>query len=633
MPPRVFQPLVEVFLLVDQPRQRLSHWTRALAPLDDASAPPVATVDAYYDPTTNQAIFGLRYDELALGAERLRVVVELAVLVEIGMIQPAELSDGDRRRFVTERLARCTVHVGGQRTVVDALIELVRRLRALKITSAQSEMTPPTIQRYRPTEPVARARSETSDPRPQLAKGTRKVGDSPEPLVPLATRDFPAGPRDPEAFEPAVTMGRRPPSSPPNGEPRRPSPNVVTRAGVHRANTVTMSSTETQRILEASLSSTADLMNTQPLFEPEARPPEPPRPAGTIPPGVVRAPAVTRDAESINGSLARDVVLPPSEPPRAQEIIHARYLRGGRWLPVRIGSLSLRGAALMAVALPRLDDRVEVALAYTSHRALVRGTVTKVSTMDEAASSGTTTFTVTFELDDTARKQLTALLIAARAANVTIKPPPPRSTRRYPVEWPVCLGTTRGAIRAEALDVSAGGMFVKPLHPLVLDANLSFSAVLDDGLAPVSGRSRVVRNITDADAQAAGLSPGYGLSIVEMPEQDRERWWSFLTRIERRAGRRVLIAAGSARLVELQGGLVAAGYAVTGGSEPGAIAELASADAHPIDAALLDATWLATAGTPSGVEALLSARNVPCVTAHGDARRARIAIDKLLSVA
>lgn len=51
MPSRVFQPLIEVFLLVEQPRQRLSHWTQALAPLDDAAgAPPVAAVDAYYDP-------------------------------------------------------------------------------------------------------------------------------------------------------------------------------------------------------------------------------------------------------------------------------------------------------------------------------------------------------------------------------------------------------------------------------------------------------------------------------------------------------------------------------------------------------------------------------------------------------
>src|SRR5579859_5108085 len=129
MPSRVTPPLVEVYLLLEQPRQRLSHWSQALAPLDDAAAPPLARIDAYYDPASNQAIFGLRYDEHALGADRLSYIVEVALLAEIGMNQPAELSDGDRRRFVVDRLAGCTVHVADQRKVVAALIELVRRLR------------------------------------------------------------------------------------------------------------------------------------------------------------------------------------------------------------------------------------------------------------------------------------------------------------------------------------------------------------------------------------------------------------------------------------------------------------------------------------------------------------------------
>src|SRR5215470_15619182 len=129
MPPRVPSPLVEVFLLLEQPRQRLSHWSQALAPLDDAAAPPLASVDAYFDPASNQALFGLRYDEHALGATGLGYLIEVALLAEIGMIQPAELSEGDRRRFVVDRLAACTVHVSDQRTVVAALVELVRRVR------------------------------------------------------------------------------------------------------------------------------------------------------------------------------------------------------------------------------------------------------------------------------------------------------------------------------------------------------------------------------------------------------------------------------------------------------------------------------------------------------------------------
>src|SRR4051812_45921761 len=103
--------LVEAFLIVEQPRQRLGYFRHALSPLDDRSAPPLAMVRAYWDPTTDQALLNLAYDPVALGAYRLHYVVELALLAEIGMIQPGELSDGDRKRFLEERLSRCTLRV------------------------------------------------------------------------------------------------------------------------------------------------------------------------------------------------------------------------------------------------------------------------------------------------------------------------------------------------------------------------------------------------------------------------------------------------------------------------------------------------------------------------------------------
>jgi hypothetical protein len=301
-------------------------------------------------------------------------------------------------------------------------------------------------------------------------------------------------------------------------------------------------------------------------------------------------------------------------------------------VPLRVGSLSLKGAALMAVALPRVDDRVDVALAYAQHRALVRGAVQKVSTMKEAETSGATMFSVNFELDDGSRRQLTALLTAARAANVTIKPAPPRGTRRYPVEWPIVFGTSRGAVRAEALDVSADGMFVRPVNPLTLDDHLTFTAMLDDNHPPVSGHCRVVRTITETDAAISGLQAGYGLCILEMSDLERDRWSGFLSRVARRASKRVLIAASASRLAELQTGLVAGGYATTGGTEPGAIAQLVSAEARPFDAALIDATWLISEGSTLWVGSVFTARSIPYVTVHGDAKRARLAIDRLLSV-
>lgn len=511
---------VEAFLCIEQPRQRLSHWSAVLSPLDDHRAPPLAAINAYYDPSCDQALIGLTYDELALGSDRLSFVIEIALLAEVGMIQPAELTAGDRRRFLGERIARCSLHVGEQRTVVGALTELVRRVREVRAMPKRPAPPPP------------------PPPRAPVAVGT----------------------------DPSLRVA--------NVVPRANSPRPV---DIHRAPTVEVAAIDMQR-------------------------------------------------------MARVGSAEPHAASSAPAVIYARYLRSGRWVPVRLGAISLKGATLTANALPRLHDVVDVALVYGMHRALVRGPVQKVSTAEEAATSGAATFNVKFDLDDSSRRQLTTLLTAARAAKVTIKPPPPRHARRYPVEWPVSLGTLRGAITAEALDVSRDGMFVRAQHPLTPGTTLNFSATLDDSAGPISGRARVVRHVSESDAQRCGHAAGYGLLIVEMASSDRVRWNEFMTRIERRADKRVLIGASPGRFNELQSGLAALGYAVTGGTDPGALAQLASAEPRPVDAALIDAGWLTPATSSSYIETLFSSRNVPYVTMRGDVRRVRAAIDKLLSV-
>ncbi len=543
--------LLEAFLIIDRPRQRLSHWCSALSPLDDPNAPPFTTVIAYYDPSSDEALLGLRYDKGELGDGGLDFLVEIALLAETGMIQPDELSEADRRRFVGERLARCTFQVSDQRHITSALHELARRLRESK---ASVRPSPPPI----PASAALRyTRGDTEDPHLLVkAKGTRdRVKTPPMPM-------------------PATSESRATGSGSLSITQRAPSPNVIARSGIHRAPTVEM------------------------------------------------------DADDLHKHAIE--CIPPSA--ATAQMIYARYLRSGRWVPLRIGALSLKGAALMAGALPRINDHVDVALSFGGHRALVRGSVGKVSTVEETATSGAATFSVDFQLDDAARRQLTGLLTAARAARITIKPPPPRAGRRFPVEWPIGLGTSRGIVRGEALDVSKEGLFVRPLHALTLNSLVNFSAVLDDGAAPACGRGRVVRHIPELEARACGLQPGYGLNILEMGDGDRERWHRFLGRIEKRASRRILIGASPARMSELQTCLAAAGYAVTGGTDPGALVQLASAEARPVDAALIDASWLTPGMSGEFVESLFSARNVPCVTLHGDAKRARATVDKLLDV-
>jgi hypothetical protein len=528
--------------LVDQPRQRVAHWTQVLAALDSPLAPPLADITAHYDPAHDQAVLELRYDEMALANDRLAFIVEVAVLAEVGMIQPAELAVYQRQRVLEERLDRCKLSLPHQRSVIGALGALVKKLR--------DQRTPPPV-----PAPAMSPRGEDDPGMVISAKGTRD--NVPKVKQPTPSPDAPASGR-----------------------------HIIGRA--HRMKTSEIAPELAARLVTGT------------------RPTPPVVPASSAPFAPVG--------------------------PETQERIFARYLRGTRWVPARIGALSLKSAALLTGALPRLHDRVEIAFVYATYRAIVRGGVSKVSSVREAAASGASTFSITFEHDDISRRQMTELLVAAREAKIVIKPPPARQTRRFPVEWPATLSLPRGRVDVCALDVSTGGMFVRPAKPLEIGQAMPFSIGLDDSALPVEGRVAVVRTIDDAEAARCGLASGFGLAIVEMTEADRMRWLAFLARVERRAEKRVLIGAAPARFAELQAMLAGSGYAVSGGTDPGALVQLASNDARPADAVLIDAGWLQNGAASSWVESLFAARNVPCVTLQGDARRARSTVDKLLEV-
>lgn len=175
-------------------------------------------------------------------------------------------------------------------------------------------------------------------------------------------------------------------------------------------------------------------------------------------------------------------------------------------------------------------------------------------------------------------------------------------------------------------------MFVRPALPIERNAVLDVSVVLDDGAPAITARAKVVRHLGPALAKQCGLSAGFGLALLEMSDVDRARWQLFVSRVERRTEKRVLVGAPPTRLAELQASLAACGYAVTGGTDPGAIVQLASRDPHPADAVLIDATWAATEGTSAALESVFAAKHLPFVTLHGDARTARSALDRLLAV-
>jgi hypothetical protein len=576
--------IVQAFLLIEQPRQRLGHWSQALAALDSPHAPPLAAIHGYYDATSDQALLELHYEERILGPTQLAFAIDVALRAEVGMIQPNALSDSERARFLGERLARCKLNVTYQRSVVGALVELVRRIKdmrsSLKGGSAsrpQPAQAPPTLARGT-REDLVTAAAKAVGPQAKAAGPQARSGSQPR-----------AGSQPP----PIPTQGRA------NTEERRLAAIAITKHVVprsSRARTVEMDPLKASHLLDRS----------GPRIVPHGR-------------GGVSIEELVADVPAIVDAVGQDT-------------IHARYLRSGKWIPVRVGALSLKGAALITNALPRLHDNVDVSLVFQGHRATVHGVVAKLSSRSETNTTGTTTFSVRFDLDDRERDGLTVLLKAARAAKVTIKPAPARTGRRFPVEWPVCLSSPRGLVHADALDISSAGMFVRPAVPLERNAVLDVSVVLDDGGPAVSGRAKVVRHLGPALAKQCGLAAGFGLALVEMSDVDRARWQLFVSRVERRTEKRVLVGAPPTRLAELQAILAACGYAVTGGTDPGAIVQLANRDAHPADAVLIDATWAASEGTSAALESVFAAKHLPFVTLHGDARSARTALDRLLAV-
>jgi hypothetical protein len=133
--PSLHTSTTEVYLLVEQPRQQLSHLSRVLAVLDAAGAPPIMSALAHYDSSCDVAVLQLSYERSTLDALALRYVVNVALAANVGMIQPDALSQSQRKRFVEDRLARCAIRSSVQRTTAGALTALVRSIAPVRAAS------------------------------------------------------------------------------------------------------------------------------------------------------------------------------------------------------------------------------------------------------------------------------------------------------------------------------------------------------------------------------------------------------------------------------------------------------------------------------------------------------------------
>jgi hypothetical protein len=628
MEPLVFTPTYELFLVLEPLRECFGELVTTLEPLDGRDGPALLAADLYYRETTDVGLLALRFDERTLSYAALTWVLDLATGAGLPALDPARLGESDRRTFYDGYLADYDIRVENATSVRDALDELGRRLDLVS-----GVVEPPTVRRRDKTATGPLGRAPSPPPRPP------RLPTAPVEYERPATRPLPDPSVPPAAQARMRRLGSSPPAAsvppgrgalgklaPTHDSPtRRQALSLVEQAALARSRAAHRASTVRGPLLpEDSRPTDVDPADAE---GPRARGKRRKR---ALRPTVPGTPVARRAGSS------PPVTPPPAGPlldPMAPPAIDVQFLRGGHWVPARLRSLSSRGAYLVTGAPPRVGDQVHVALDFDEASAMVRGTVHHVTSAEDAVATGSAGFAIRFpQIDSPARRQLIELLKQARSAGVTIKPPPARGAVRFPVKWPVRVGTRSGGFGADALDVSTGGLFVATGRDLA-DEELIFRLPLDNDDSAICGRAQVARTVDTEMATARGLARGYGLRIVELSESDSRRYESFLDRVRNRTDKRIVVGAGPDRMRALCGGLTAAGYSVTSSSDPGVLVRLADLEPRAPDAAIIDDSLAEIPSRRLLLEQAFSTRQVPCLATGGESpQRARAVIDRLLCV-
>ncbi len=165
--------------------------------------------------------------------------------------------------------------------------------------------------------------------------------------------------------------------------------------------------------------------------------------------------------------------------------------------------------------------------------------------------------------------------------------------------------------------VLALGTFISDQGGGVLSNN-GGNLISDQGGEAVADWSRGYRLAADEALPFGTLAPAAGMAIR-------------LYDLERGAFVALGARAGGGEPVYEVLSDAAGGYAVTAGSDPSVLMQVAELDARLPDAVVIEA-GLAAQGPDHWLEQVFSARNVPCVTVRGDGRRTRCVVDRLLQV-
>jgi hypothetical protein len=123
----VHQPIYELFFVLEPLSARARDLVTALRPLAEPTAPEVRGVDVYYRAASDVALLAIRYDERTLTRERLSWIIDLASGAGIPLLDPARMTEPDRRNFYRTYLPGYEVHVENGPGVFEALVALAER--------------------------------------------------------------------------------------------------------------------------------------------------------------------------------------------------------------------------------------------------------------------------------------------------------------------------------------------------------------------------------------------------------------------------------------------------------------------------------------------------------------------------
>jgi hypothetical protein len=618
-------PIYEVFLVLHPVSSRLGELAHALEPLIAGEA-PFTDLDVYHRAGSDTALIALHFDERRMSSPDVRRLEDSARGSGVTLVDPARMSADERRAFFDVRLPQFELIARGLSRARDTMIVLADRMGI-----PQARATPPDgMPRLGPPPPP---RPRAGSPRPSQPRMVVTV--PPLPDLPRRARG---------TASPTNTSGPHPALPPPRPPTLPPPPAEIPSARGKQPRGVAVGERVSQSLVEQAKQArrAAETLLRQPYVPQSAMTPTDISGPDTSPVEASQTDAVP--TLGLHGlETARLQPRPPSDPgsPEAFAVIEdilpphldVRFLRGSEWVPVRARALSARGAYIVTGAPARLGDTVHISVGCAGRTALVRGTVYHVTTADDAVATGASGFAVRFpEYACPARTHLVQVLLAARNAGVTLRPPPNRTAVRFPVRWPVQVHTNDSAFRAEALDISSGGLFLSTSRPLDVGVELRFSLPLDLADVPLEGTGRVSRVLGSDEAELRGMHAGVGVRITDMTSTNRSAWDAFLARVRRRTEKRVLIGAAPGRVEELAASLLAAGYTVTSGSDLGLLMRVAELDPCPPDIAIIDADFDQAAAPSGWIEQVFASRQVQCVTIRGDVRRARSMVDRLLHV-